>query len=173
MIGEKIQDAFNEQINAEMYSSYLYLSMAAKMEDQNLSGFANWFTVQAQEELIHAMKFYRHIIERGGRVKLKAIEEPPTEWDNPLAAFEAAYEHEVKVTGLINALVDLSHKEKDHAAANFLQWFIDEQVEEEASADENVQKLKMVGSDSSALYLLDKEVGARAPIFPDPTTVQD
>ena len=144
MIGKKMEDALNEQVNAELFSSYLYLSMESWFKSKNLSGFANWMRVQTQEEMTHAMKIYDFIDERGGRIALKAIDGPQTEWDSPLAVFEAVYEHEQKVTGLINDLVDLAIKEKDHATNSFLQWFVTEQVEEEASADEAIQQLKMV-----------------------------
>ncbi len=161
MISKKIEDALNSQVNAELYSSYLYLAMESWFKSKNLSGFANWMRVQAQEEMTHAMKLYDFIDERGGRNILKAIDGPPTEWDSPLAVFEAVYEHEQKVTSLINDLVDLATKEKDHATNNFLQWFISEQVEEEASADEAVQKLKMVEKAPGGMFMLDRELGQR------------
>ena len=161
MIGEKIQDAFNKQINAEMYSAYLYLAMAADFEDKNLKGCAAWMTVQAQEEMTHAMKFYHFIHERGGRVTLDAIEAPPTEWAGPQAAFEAAYAHEQKVTALIHGLVDLAAAERDHAAGIFLQWFVSEQVEEEASASEIVEKLKLIGDQPGSMFMLDAQLGRR------------
>jgi len=164
MINKKVQDAINEQINAELYSSYLYLSMSAKFEDMSLGGFANWMTIQAQEELFHGMKLYDYVNERGGRVHLKGIDEPPSEWKTPLAVFKEVYKHEQKVTSLINKLVDLSIKEKDHATTNFLQWFVKEQVEEEASADSILQKLKLVGG-GDGLFMMDKELGQRPHIF--------
>ena len=169
MLTKKIQDALIGQVNAELYSSYLYLSMSADLEEKNLNGFALWMKTQAQEELYHAMKIYDYVHERGGRMTLKAIDEPPKKWKSPLAIFEAAYKHELKVTGLINKLVDLAIKEKDHATNNFLQWFVKEQVEEEASADEVVQKLKLVGKGANALYMLDKEMGQRPALFTFPT----
>ena len=161
MISKKMEKALNGQVNAELYSSYLYLSMESWFKSKNLNGFANWMRVQAQEEMSHAMKFYDFIDERGGRIVLKAIDGPPTEWDSPLAVFEAVYEHEQKVTGLINDLVDLSIKEKDHATNGFLQWFVSEQVEEEASADAAVQQLKMVESAPGGMFMLDRELGRR------------
>jgi ferritin len=161
MIAKKMQEALNKQLNAELYSSYLYLSMSAYFQSVNLGGFANWMRVQGQEELAHALKFYDYVNERGGRVTLHAVEAPPFEWDSPLAAFEAVYRHEQKVTGLINELVDLALEVKDHATNNFLQWFVSEQVEEEASADEVVQKLKLVGDDASGLFMIDRELGQR------------
>jgi ferritin len=161
MINEKIQDALNEQLNAELYSSYLYLSMSAYFESVALKGFANWMRVQTQEELTHAMKFYDFIQESGGKVILTAVDAPQIQWDSPLAAFEHVYQHEQKVTGLINNLVNLAVTEADHASNNFLQWFVTEQVEEEASADEIVQKIKLSGDDRSALSFLDQELGKR------------
>lgn len=168
MLNEKIQQAFNKQINAELYSSYLYLSMAAYFDSINLTGAAHWMRCQAQEELVHAMKFYTFVDERGGRVILEPIEGPPTVWESPLHAFEDAYQHETKVTALINGLVDLALQERDHAANNFLQWFVAEQVEEEASTDTVVQKLKLAGSQGSGLFMIDRELGAR--VFTLPTT---
>ncbi|MHC4570590.1 MAG: ferritin [Planctomycetota bacterium] len=168
MINKKIEDALNEQINAELYSAYLYLSMEAYFESLNLSGFANWMMVQTQEELAHVMKIYRFVNERSGRVLLKAIMQPPTEWDSPLAVFEATYKHEQKVTGLINNLVNLAIEEKDHATNSFLQWFVNEQVEEESSADEVVQKLKMIKNAPEGLLLIDRELGQR--VFTPPPT---
>ncbi len=170
MLKEKIEKALTKHLNAEIYSSYLYLSMAAYFESINLKGFANWMRVQTQEELVHAMKFYDFIIERGGKVVLTSIEGPRTEWSSPLAVFEHAYEHEQKVTGLINNLVDLSIAEQDHATNNFLQWFVAEQVEEEASADEVVQKIKLMGDASGGLFMLDSELGQR--VFTPPAAAQ-
>jgi ferritin len=170
MLSKKMQDALNGQLNAELYSAYLYASMSAYFESINLRGFANWMRVQAQEEVLHAYKFYNFVNERGGRVILDPIEGPPTEWNSPLAAFEAAYQHEQKVTGLINELVDLAVSEKDHATNNFLQWFVTEQVEEEASANEVVQKLNLVGEATGGLFMLDREMGQR--VFTPPATEQ-
>jgi len=166
MIEKKIQDALNRQLNAELYSSYLYLSMSAYFESLNLKGFANWMRVQAQEELVHAMKFYSHICERGGRIILTSIEGPEARWNSPLHAFEHVLKHEQKVTGLINGLVSLSISKSDHATSNFLQWFVSEQVEEEASAEKIVQKLKMLGKDQSGLFFLDQELSKRVFIPP-------
>lgn len=161
MIGKEMEEALNDQINAELYSAYLYLSMAAYFESQNLSGLASWMRVQTQEETAHAMKIYDFINERGGRVVLKAIDQPPREWKSPLAAFKAAYEHEQLVTGRINDLVDLAIKEKDHATNAFLQWFVNEQVEEETSVDSVVQNLKMAENAPGALFMVDRELGQR------------
>ena len=163
MFNPRIQDAFNRQLNAELFSSYLYLSMSAYFESQNLKGMAHWMRIQVQEELQHAMKFLDFINDRGGRVLLTAVEGPRTEWSSPLEAFQDTCEHESKVTGLINDLVDLSIKEKDHAANTFLQWFVTEQVEEEASAREIADKLKLAGDNSVALLMIDQELGRRTP----------
>ena len=163
MFNPRIQDAFNRQLNAELFSSYLYLSMSACFESQNLKGMAHWMRIQVQEELQHAMKFLDFINDRGGRVLLTAVEGPRTEWSSPLEAFQDTCEHESKVTGLINDLVDLSIKEKDHAANTFLQWFVTEQVEEEASAREIADKLKLAGDNSVALLMIDQELGRRTP----------
>jgi ferritin len=161
MISKKMQEALNGQLNAELYSSYLYLSMAAYFLSLNLGGFANWMRVQAQEEDMHAMKFYNFINERGGRVLLKPIDGPQTEWDSPLAAFEAVLEHEQTVTGLINDLVELALVEHDHATNIFLQWFVTEQVEEEDSANDVIQQIKMVGEAEGGLFMLDRELAQR------------
>jgi len=168
MISEKMNEALNEQINAEWYSAYLYLSMEAYFESMNLPGFANWMRAQIQEEAMHAMKIYDFVNERSGRVLLKSVSQPPTEWESPLAAFEAAYKHEQKVTGLINDLVNLAIEEKDHASNTFLQWFVNEQVEEESSVNEVVQKLKMLENAPGGQFLIDRELGQR--VFTPPTT---
>jgi len=139
-------------------------------ESINLKGFASWMRVQTQEELVHAMKFYDYLIERGGKVVLSSIESPPTEWPSPLAIFENAYQHEQKVTGLINELVDLAIAEKDHATNIILQWFVSEQVEEEASADEVVQKIKLMGDARGGIFMLDRELAQR--VFTPPTATQ-
>jgi ferritin len=157
-----MQEALNKHTNAELYSSYLYLSMSAYFQSVNLAGFSAWMRVQAREELAHAMKFYGHVIERGGRVSLQAVEAPRSQWDSPLAAFEDAYRHEQKVTGLINQLVDEAVQTRDHATNNFLQWFVSEQVEEEASVDAIVQKLKLVGGAPGGLFMIDHHLGERA-----------
>ena len=166
MLEKKVEKAFNDQINAELYSSYLYLSMSAYFESLNLKGFANWMRVQAQEELVHAMKFCGFINDRGGRVTLGAIEKPETDWAGPKAAFEEAYKHECKVTALINSLVELAVAEKDHAANSFLQWFVNEQVEEEASADLMARKLATMEKAPGGLYMLDNEAGQRTFTMP-------
>jgi len=161
VLSKKMEEALNAQINAELYSAYLYLSMATYFESINLPGFAKWMEVQANEEHGHARRIYGHVHERLGRVTLTAIEAPPTEWDSPLAAFEATFAHEQKVTGLIHDLVALAAAEKDNAAGVFLQWFVSEQVEEEASVDAVVQKLKRAGDKGHALLMLDHVLGKR------------
>jgi ferritin len=161
MLNKKIEKAFNEQMNAEMYSAYLYLSMGAYFQSAALAGFANWMRVQAQEEMVHAMKFFDHINGRGGRVTLKAIDGPPAEWDSAVAVFEHVYKHEQKVTGLINNLVNLAIEEKDHASRSFLQWFVDEQVEEEDSASTVLDRLKLIGDSGNGLFVMDGELGQR------------
>jgi len=161
-ISKTMEKAINGQINAELYSSYLYLSMAADLNNKALSGFSNWMKIQAQEELYHAMKFYDFVLERGGSVTLDTIEAPQTEWKTPLAVFQAAYKHEQLVTGLINNLVDIAIAEKDHAANIFLQWFVSEQVEEEANVGSVLQHLKMVDGHGQGLFMMDRELGTRA-----------
>jgi len=161
MLNKKMLAALNKQINAEAYSAYLYLSMAAYAKSLGLDGSENWFRVQAQEELVHAMKFFDYVNERGGRVALAAIDAPPTAWKSLLSAFEATLKHEQHVTDLINKLVDLAVSESDHATANMLQWFVAEQVEEEASADAIRQKLALVGARGDALFIMDKELATR------------
>ena len=166
MIKKKIETAINKQINAEIYSSSLYYSMAAYFETQGLKGFSHWLRVQALEELTHVQKFFAYVHERGGHIQMLPVDGPPTKWKSPLAAFEQVYEHEVGVTGMINKLMDLALKESDHATSTFLQWFITEQVEEEASADEVVQKLRLVDKTEGGLFLLDQEMDKRSFVLP-------
>ncbi len=167
-IKKTVEKAFNEQINAETYSAYLYWSMAAWCDRNNLPGFANWMRVQVQEEMSHAVKFYTYLIDRGGAVKLAAIAGPETEWKDIEAIFAATLKHENYITDLINGLVDLTTKEKDHAGTQFLQWFVNEQVEEEKNADQILGQLKVMGKQpGAALYMLDKEMAAR--VFVPPT----
>jgi len=170
MLTKKMQNALNQQVNAEFYSAYLYLAMEAYFKSLNLPGFANWMRVQTQEELTHAIKIYDFVIERGGTVTLKQIAQPPTKWKSPLDAFEAAYKHEQLVTALINDLVNLAVKEKDHATSTFLQWFVNEQVEEEASANDVVQKLKMTDKSPGGRLLIDRELAQRVFTPPPPQT---
>ena len=161
MVNEVMEKSLNEQVNAEFYSDYLYLSMAAYFKEENLDGFANWMTVQAQEERDHAMKLFDYIIRRGAKVTLTSIDEPQTEWDSPLAAFEHVLKHERYVTSLINNLVDLSIEQKDHATNNFLQWDVNEQVEEEENAMDNLGKLKLADGNPQVLYSLNEELATR------------
>jgi ferritin len=166
MLSEKMEAALNKQVNAELYSAYLYLSMAAYFESEGLDGFAKWMEIQTMEEMSHAKKIYDYINERGGRVILETIENPKSNWSSALEAFEDAYKHEQYVSSLINNLVDIAIEEKDHATNNFLQWFVAEQVEEEASADEIVQKLKLVGNRGNAIFMMNRELGQRTFTMP-------
>ncbi len=166
LLSDKMQDALNDQLNFELYSAYIYYSMAAYLESVDLPGFSHWMQVQVQEELTHVDKFFRFIHERDGRVILKAIDAPGIEWKSPLDAFQEAYEHEQIVSGRINKLVDLSLKESDHATNSFLQWFVTEQVEEEASVKSIIQQLKIAGKDGHGLLMLDRELGARVFTMP-------
>jgi len=166
MLSKKMEKAINQQINAELFSAYLYLSMATYFESISLGGFANWMRQQVQEELFHAMKMFDFVCERGGRVILQTIDGPPSKWTSPLAAFENVLSHEQKVTGLINDLVNLAHEERDHATNIFLQWFVSEQVEEEATAGTLVDKLKLIGKDANGLFMLDTELGQRTFTMP-------
>jgi ferritin len=161
MLNAKTQDALNRQINAELYSSYLYLSMSAYFEAESLKGMAHWMRVQADEEHTHAMKLYDFVNDRGGRVLLSEIAGPATEWKSPLEVFEDAYKHELKVTGLINDLMNLAAAEKDHAAHDFLEWFANEQVQEEADAKLIVDQLKLVGGQGLGLFMIDQQLGQR------------
>lgn len=161
MLNKKIQDALIQQVNAEVYASYLYYGMRAYFEELALTGAAHWMKCQWLEELGHANKIYEYIHERGGKVELPAVQSVTTGYASPLAAFEAAYAHEIKVTAMIDRLVELAAAEKDHATVNFLQFYVAEQVEEEASADAVVQKLKLIGDAKGGLFMLDRELGAR------------
>lgn len=161
MINEKIEKEINKQINAELWSAYLYLSMSSYFESTSLKGFANWMWIQAREEVTHAMRLYKYVIERGGRVILMEINKVPLTWKSPLDSFEETYAHEQKVTSLINRIVKIAETEKDYATINMLQWFINEQVEEESSADEIIQKLKLIGKDTNGLFMLDQELRNR------------
>ena len=161
MINEKVEKALNDQVNAEMYSSYLYLSMSAYYESIDLPGFAQWMKAQANEEMVHTMKMYDYIIERGGRMVFATIEAPPADWDSALDAFICTLKHEELVTGLINKIVDIAIAEGDHATNIFLQWFVSEQVEEEATVGGVLQHLKMVGDHGHGLFMMDRELGTR------------
>jgi len=161
MISEKMQKAINEQIQVEMASSYLYLSMAACFHSANMEGMAHWMEVQTKEETGHAMKFYSYLIERGGKVELLAIDKPKSEWATPLEAFKSAYAHEIYITGRINNLVKLAFDEGDTASIFFLQWFVTEQVEEEASTSKIVNMLEMIGESKNGLFMLDHQLAKR------------
>ncbi|MFC1626632.1 ferritin [Patescibacteria group bacterium] len=160
-LSKKMQQALNEQINAELYSAYIYLSMSAYFEKENLSGFAQWMRMQASEEQVHAMKIYDYINERGGEVMLTSIAQPKATWKSPLDVFQEAHKHEQHVTKLIYNLVNIAKSEDDKATDSFLEWFIDEQVEEEASAEEIVGKLQFINGDPSGLMFLDEKLGER------------
>jgi ferritin len=162
-IKPKVASAINDQIEKEFYSNYLYLSMAAHFESNNLKGFGHWLRIQAKEEAEHAMKLFDYLISRGAKVVLKSIEAPPSEWKSYKDLFDDAYKHEQKVTGLITKLVELAKRENDHATEIFLQWFVKEQVEEEASAQEVLHKIQLIGTQGSALFFLDGELGKRQP----------
>jgi ferritin len=167
MLSKKMQDALNEQINAEIWSAYLYLSMSAYFEDQNLPGFANWMKTQWQEEISHSIKMFDYINERGGRVILKPIAEVKTEWTGAIEVFTETLDHERLVSSLINKLVDIAISESDHATNNMLQWFVAEQVEEEANAESLLQQLIMIDGFGHGMLMLDRELAQRT--FVDPT----
>ncbi len=169
MLDAKVEKAINDQINAELYSSYLYVAMANHFAQISLPGAAHWMQMQAIEELTHVSKFSDYIHDRQGTVTLGAIEAPPSSWDTPIAVFEEAYDHECKVSSLINSLVDAAQAVSDHATINFLQWFVAEQVEEEASVDEIVQKLKLVGESDGGLFMVDRELAGRQLALPPGT----
>lgn len=161
MISKVMQEALNEQINKELFSSYLYLSMAAYFENRNLPGFAKWMRIQAGEEREHAMKIFDHVLERGGEVDLKAIAAPERVWKSELAAFEAVLEHERFISKSIHDLYELASKERDYPAQVMLQWFIAEQVEEEANATAVVENLKRIQAHDTAVLMLDHRLGKR------------
>jgi ferritin len=161
MLSVKMEQELNNQIREEMYSAYLYLSMAAWFKSQNLDGFSKWMIMQFKEEQKHAQKFYGYIHDRRGTVKLQALEAPPTEWKSALDAYEESFKHEQHITGRIQFLYDLAVKENDRATQVFLDWFISEQVEEESSVDEFVQMLKMVGDKPQGLFMINHQAGTR------------
>ena len=171
MISPKIQDALNAQINAEFWSAYLYLSMGMHFEAEGRTGIANWFRIQFKEEQAHAEIFINYLLSRGGRVELKAIEAVPTTWESPLAAFEATLEHEEKVTAMINALYALAEQEHDYATRGKLDWFVAEQVEEEETAQNLIDRLKLVGDNGLALFMLDQELATR--VYNQPAHLAD
>ena len=166
MITEKMEQAFNEQINKELYSAYLYLSMQAYFERLNLTGFVNWMSVQVQEENAHALGMYNYLNERGGKVELLAIDKPQIDWESPLDVFRHVLEHEEYVTSRINALMDVADEVKDRAALSFLDWYLKEQVEEESNVGGVLAKLELIGEDKHALLLLDQELATRTFVAP-------
>jgi ferritin len=161
MLSKAVQDAINDQINKELYSSYLYLAMSAHFESVNLPGLAKWTRVQSQEELGHAMKFYDYVVDRSGRVNFAAVEKPTSQWNTSLEVFNQIYEHEQKVTASINKVYEVALKENDYATQVMLQWFITEQVEEEKNASEIVAQLEMVEAHETAVLMLDHRLGKR------------
>lgn len=161
MVPKKIEEALGEQIKHELESAYIYLSMAAYFDAEGFAGMGTWMRAQVQEEVTHAMRFYKHIVDRGGHVKLHPLAVPPQDWKSPLAAFEAAYEHEKFITAKIDGLVKLAQAEGDHGSTTLLQWFVDEQVEEEANSSKIVQDLRLVGNEGRGILMIDRELGAR------------
>ncbi|CAD5244444.1 MULTISPECIES: ferritin [Thermococcus] len=161
MLSERMLKALNEQVTKEIFSAYFYLAIAAYFKDKGFDGFANWMEAQAEEELGHALRIYDYIFDRGGKVELERIEKPKGDFTSPLKAFEAVYLHEVGVTESIYKLVEIAEEEKDRATYQFLQWFIEEQVEEEATAKAIVDKLKIIGDNPQGLFMLDRELGQR------------
>lgn len=166
MINEKVGNILNEQVNKEFYSAYLYLSMSAYFSDLGLLGFANWMRVQAQEESAHASLIYDFLVDRGEKVILKAIDTPKNTWGGPLEVMEDVLKHEIYVTSLINNVVNVAEGVKDRATMSYMNWFVDEQVEEESNSQDIISKLKLIGDDKSALYLLDKDLAARVFVQP-------
>lgn len=167
MFTKRMEDALNEQVNAEFWSAYLYLSMSAHFASEGFPGVANWMHIQAKEENTHAVKFFNYIIERDGKALLKPIAAVETKWANPIAAFEEVLKHEQKVTSLINNLMQIAVEEKDYASQSMLKWFIDEQVEEEANAKEILDSLRMVKGEGQGMLLIDRELRTR--VFVDAT----
>lgn len=161
MINQKLEKAINEQINAELYSAYLYLSMSAYLESLNLPGFATWMRVQFEEEQFHAMRFFTYLNDRGGRVVLEAIEKPQFEWQNVIEVFEKTLEHEIEVTELLNNIADIAETERDRPTKNLMIWFIDEQVEEESTAEKIINELKLINGEGHGMLMLDRELGTR------------
>jgi len=160
-LGKNLENAMNDQIREELASAYIYLSMAAYLETLNLPGFAHWMRAQANEEMEHAMKFYGHIHERGGRVLLQSIEQPPADFEGPIGVFEQALKHEQYISSRILDLYKLAQKEEEFASFSLLQWFVDEQVEEEESALEVLEQLRMIGDKGQGLLMLDRQLAQR------------
>ncbi|MCR5260952.1 MAG: ferritin [Candidatus Gastranaerophilales bacterium] len=166
MLNEKMEFAFNEQINKEFYSEFLYLAMKAKFAEWNLQGFVNWFDVQVQEERAHAFGMYDYVLERGGKIELMTIERPEIEGDTPVQIFEHVLRHEQYVTSRINYLLDVAEEVKDRAATSFLDWYLKEQVEEESNVGKVLATLKLIGDDKNALLLMDKDLATRVFTVP-------
>ncbi len=163
MISEKMQEALNEQVNKEFYSAYMYLAMSAYCDTIGLPGFSNWMRMQYEEESLHVTKMFDYILDQGGQVHLKVIEEPPKEYGTPLEVFEKTLEHEQYVTGLIHKLMDLAIDERDYATQTLLQWYVTEQVEEESNVNDVVAPLRMVGEDKGGLMMIDQQLALRIP----------
>ncbi len=161
MLNKRVEKELNQQLNQEMYSAYLYLSMSAYLASQNLQGFANWMKIQFQEEQDHAMKLYTYILDRGGRVSFDTIEAPEEEWGSIIEVFEKVLAHEQSITANINELVNTSIEEKDHATVSMLQWFVTEQVEEESSVSDLLDQLKLIKGEGAGLFMLDREARQR------------
>ncbi len=161
MISKRLEEELNKQLNAEMYSAYLYLSMSAYLSKENLNGFSHWMLLQFEEEQVHAMKFFQYILDRGGEVKLEKINKPILSWNGIIDVYENVFKHEQHITNLINKLVDVAIKEKDHATVAMLQWYVSEQVEEEATVSELLDQLRIIDGKGSGLFMLDREAKAR------------
>ena len=170
-IKQSVEKSINDQINAELYSAYLYMSMAAYFHSLNLKGFANWMEVQAKEEFVHAKMFYNFLVDRGGIVQLRGIDTPPYKWESPEHVFAESYKHEQFVTDRINKLMDLSISESDHATVELLQWFVTEQVEEESNASGILEQIRLSGNNGSGIFLIDKELATRVFTAPAGVTI--
>ena len=170
MIKKEVLDAINEQINAETYSAYMYLSMAAYFEEMGLSGFSNWMRVQYQEESAHALKFFNYITERGGKVVLKAVAQVPVDFNGVVDVFEHTLNHEINVTEKINNLMNVAVAANDHATQSFLKWFIDEQVEEESNVEKILATLKLINGEGNGIFMIDREMSQR--VFVDPNKAE-
>ncbi|RLD46084.1 MAG: ferritin [Bacteroidetes bacterium] len=162
MISKRLEEELNKQINAEMYSAYLYLSMSAYLAKENLNGFSHWMKLQFEEEQGHAMKFFQYILDRGGNVELEEINRPQVSWNGIIDVFEEIYKHEQYITNLINNLVDVAIQERDHATVAMLQWYVSEQVEEESTVSELLDQLRIIDGKGSGLFMLDREAKSRS-----------
>ncbi len=170
MMSKKMLVELNKQINAEFFAAYLYFSMSAWFSEKNLDGFANWMYMQTKEEMTHGMRIYLHVLERGEEIELHAIDKPKLDWESPVEIFNAAYEHEKKVTGMINDLTKLAIEDNDYASQGLLRWFVDEQVEEEEQTLKILEQLKMIGDSRNGLFMMDNALAQRA--FNAPTDIQ-